>query len=303
MTLQQLRTFAAVARHLNLRKAAAELHISQPSVSARLRLLEEEFGKKFYTKSGRGIELTEKGRLFLKDAEAALLQVDRLREKFVDNRFGETETGSLAVGGTYGPSAILLPSVLAVFKRKHPKVQINLLTASGRNIETKVVEGDVDIAVVSSVDPPPRFNSEPYGTMKSVAFVASDHPIAKKKELSLNDLRKTPLIIRGGRPGIRSITEIVLDQLSDLGFKPNIAMRCDSSDALKMAVKKKLGVGILYEDVVRDGVRRGEFKIIKLPGLKMDGNLFIIYPRDKPLSTHARNFLTLLHHWRRRHSH
>ncbi len=76
-------------------------------------------------------------------------------------------------------------------------------------------------------------------------------------------------------------------------------MRCDSSEGLKMAVKKKLGVGILYEDVVRTGVRRGEFKILKLPGLKMDGNLFVISRQGKSLSVHARNFLSLFRERRR----
>ncbi len=67
----------------------------------------------------------------------------------------------------------------------------------------------------------------------------------------------------------------------------NIAMRLDSSEGLKLAVKKKLGVGILYQDVVQEEVKRGDFKLIKIPGLKMDGTLFIIYSPKKPLRSEA----------------
>ncbi len=298
-TLNRLRTFSAVAKHLNLRKAAAELGISQPSVSQQLRLLEEYFGVKLYVKSGRGIELTEKGRRFVEDAEAILLQFEKLKEKF-RNRFSPTDTGTFAIGGTYGPSALLLPSVILEFKRKRPKTHVNLLTASQRAIERKVLQSDVELAVVSSVDPPPHLHSEPYGTLDLVAFVAADHPLAKKKELNLSDLAKTPLIIRGGRGGAKSNTEMILKQLSDLGLKLNIAMCSDSSEAVKTAVRKKLGVGILYRDVVKISLRRGEFKLINLSGINMKGKLFIIYPSGKPLSSNARAFLALLHQRRRR---
>ncbi len=300
-TLNRLRTFVVVAKHLNLRKAAQELRISQPSVSQQLKVLEEYFGVPLHTKSGRGIELTEKGRLFLEDAEVILSQFKRLEEKF-RNRFPAADASSLTVGGTYGPSAILLPSVIMKFKKKYPKINVNLVTASQRALERKLYRGELEIAVVSSVEPPSHFHSQPFGTMESVAFVAVDHPLAKKKELSLPDLAKTPLIIRGGRGAAKSITEIILKQLSDLGFKVNIAMRSDSSEAVKAAVRKKAGVGILYRDVLKASLRRGEFKLINLAGINMKGNLFIIYPQARSLSANARAFLALLHQWQRIHS-
>ncbi len=299
-TLNRLKTFSVLAKHLNLRKAAEELGISQPSVSQQLRLLEEYFGTELHRKSGRGIELTEKGRLFLEETEAILIQFKKLEEKF-RYKSPATKGKFLTIGGTYGPSAVLLPSVVMRFNKRYPKINVSLITASQRAIERKVLRGDAELAVVSSVDPPPHFQSEPYGTMESVAFVAADHPIARKKNLSLSDLAKTPLIIRGSRGNTKSITENILNQLGDLGFKAKIAMRSDSSEAVKLAVRKKLGVGILYRDVIKISLRRGEFKLVNFSGINMKGNLFIIYPSNRSLSANARNFLNLLHQWRRTH--
>ncbi len=83
MTLiNRLRTFDIVARQLNLRKTAEQLHVSEPAISQQLSLLEEDFGVKLHKKSGAGIVLTEEGKIFLDDAENILLHVKRLREKF-----------------------------------------------------------------------------------------------------------------------------------------------------------------------------------------------------------------------------
>ena len=77
-------------------------------------------------------------------------------------------------------------------------------------------------------------------------------------------------------------------------------MRCESPDAVKMAVKKKMGVGILFKNVVEADVRRGDFKIIKIPGLNLIGESYIIYPKDRPLSPNAQEFLALLRQSRRK---
>jgi DNA-binding transcriptional LysR family regulator len=82
MTLHQLKIFAAAAKHLNMTKASLELHISQSSISQQLKLLEEECEVKLYNKIGRGIELTEKGRLLLIDIEPILHQIKKLKEKY-----------------------------------------------------------------------------------------------------------------------------------------------------------------------------------------------------------------------------
>lgn len=82
MTLCQLKAFAAVARHLNETKASHELHVSQSSISQQLKLLEEECGVKLFKKIGRGVKLTEDGRLFLTDIEPVLPQLRKLQEKY-----------------------------------------------------------------------------------------------------------------------------------------------------------------------------------------------------------------------------
>ncbi len=86
MTLHQLKVWTAVARRLSITKAADDLHIRQPSVTQQIRLLEKEFGLKLYNVTGRGIEVTQAGRVVLKYAKRILSQVDSL-EKQLTSRF------------------------------------------------------------------------------------------------------------------------------------------------------------------------------------------------------------------------
>ncbi len=82
MTLCQLKVFAMVAKHLNMTKASYELHVSQSSISQQLKLLEEECGIKLFNKVGRGVALTEGGRLLLIDINPILCQIEKLKEKY-----------------------------------------------------------------------------------------------------------------------------------------------------------------------------------------------------------------------------
>jgi DNA-binding transcriptional LysR family regulator len=77
-------------------------------------------------------------------------------------------------------------------------------------------------------------------------------------------------------------------------------MRCESPEAIKIAVREEIGIGILYENAVKSEIKKGEFKVIKLSDLKLEGESWIIYRRDKALSSMAVDFLRLLRDWRDR---
>ena len=78
------------------------------------------------------------------------------------------------------------------------------------------------------------------------------------------------------------------------GLAPKLAMSCDTPAAVKEAVRRKMGVGILYRDVVEGNIKRGEFKILKMPGESFHGKSYVIYHKNRPLSPIAQEFLELL---------
>jgi DNA-binding transcriptional LysR family regulator len=139
----------------------------------------------------------------------------------------------------------------------------------------------------------PLFKIEPYRQELTVAVVSARHPLAKKKELTLLDVAQGPLIVRSGGA---AKTWANLKQIEQQGYRLNILMECESSDAVKAATMKGMGLGFLYKDSVQFEVSKGELKILKIPQLRpLDARSFIIYDKRKPLSSPAQDFLDLLH--------
>ena len=139
MTLNQLKVFEAVSRYLNITRASAALHVSEPSVFQQVKSLEGACGVKLYRKTGRGIELTREGLLFQTDVREILLRIARLGRKS-DFLPSLRRTGLLVVGSTSGPSVSLLPSLAAVFKKSHPFVHVTLRTDRSPVIESLVLK-------------------------------------------------------------------------------------------------------------------------------------------------------------------
>jgi LysR family transcriptional regulator, transcriptional activator of the cysJI operon len=295
-TLDQLRIFVRVARLMNVRKAAAELKMSQPSVSRHLKALEGQVGAKLFLKTTTGIQLTEPGRRCLSQAEGILRQVQLLRDE-VSARNGQPKR--LTVGATYSASALLMPAAITDFKRNHPQVEVQLSTANRRRIEEMVLASQLEIAVVTgSGVTSTELIAERFQQQTLVFFALKNHPIAKRGVLPLEKLEEFPLVIRENYDG-RGTVEQLLKQLRGRGLRLDIALRCDSPDAVKAAVQKKLGLGVVYRDVILPEVKEGKFKIIQFRGINFVGRSFIIYNKASSLTQPAVDFLSLLRARRR----
>ena len=296
MKLKQLEIFAAVAKHQNLTRAAELLRVSQPAVSKGLKLLEEHLNTVLHRRNGHGIQLTDEGWRFLPQVDAFLKDRDRLAKNFITGRNHE-RSESFVIGASYGPSASLVPSIMAVFQKNYPHIQLDLRTDNREVIEKLLLKLEIEIAVVANKCKSPFIVIEPYRREKLELFVSASHSLAKKEGLTLSNVLQTPLVIKGSHR-VQGRTRQILRELESRGYHPRIAACCDSPDAVKAAVKRKMGAGILYRDVIEPDVRKGDFKILKVSGLELHGESFIVYHKERELTAHAQAFLMLLRKWR-----
>lgn len=292
MNLNRIRLFSIVASHSNLTKASEVLHVSQSSISHQLALLQEDYGVRLYKKTGHGIELTPEGRQFLTDIEPLLEGLERFDKEFRRRSEGE-QLESLSIAGTYGLSASLLPSLAADFQKIHPHMQISLRTGDQLAIEQFVLEGKVEIAVITS----PRTRSaalstEPYRDEPFAAFVPMHHPLARKRTVTVSELLREPLVLRGA-PTPENVIERMLREM-EKGYRPKVAAFYDSADGVKVAVRKNTGVGLLYKNTIKHEAEKREFKILNIKDLKLSVNSFIMYHKNRLLSDNATLFLELL---------
>ena len=290
MTLHQLKILMAVAKYLNFRKAAEELHLSQPSVFMQFKSLEIEYELKLHKKNGRGIELTHTGELFLKYAHEILSKVESFDLAFKENRRA-SEAGVLRLCGSYGPSIAFIPRLLAKFRAQYKDIRITFRTDDSRATEKMILDGEIDLGFITHSSSSPSITYEHCRKDAIFAFGSRKHfPSAR---LTLAELSTTPLVLCTS-PLLHDETQALLEAFMKEKLKPNLVMHCDSPEGLKAAVKMGIGVGFLYQDAIEPEIRRGDMMFATVPELDLRADTVVTYHKDRPINAHARAFLALL---------
>jgi DNA-binding transcriptional LysR family regulator len=286
MKLHQLKIFEAVAEHLSVTKAAEVLNMSQPAVSLQLKLLEKEYRATFYERSKYGMKLTAHGLKFLLALRPILEGVTKLELEFnVKKR--KINPDILNIGANHTFSVILLPEIIIDFKKSHPETTIVAKTASNNAMEEGVASSEVDIALITHATFSPHCTYEAYRELEVVAFVRADNPLAAKS-MSLAELTQNPLVVRRG--------SAILQEFTRSGYKLNLALQCDATEAVKIAIRSGLGVGLLFRPRIEPELLMDEFRMIDVPELKnMNTKSFVVYDRRRSLSPIARDFVQALH--------
>jgi DNA-binding transcriptional LysR family regulator len=286
MTFHQLEIFDAVAERASVTQAARKIKISQPSVSKQLRFLERECGLKLYVKVGRGIKITEEGRMLQTAAKPILKQMKELRSSFL-SKVTDARDVALRVGSTPSPGAFFLPGVLKSFVKLHPKIHPTLRTGYPDAIKSMVLDGEVDVAVTTIAPSHPEIVEEPIASEEIVAIVSAKHALASKKKLTESELGRVPFIMTtDGR---------IADEIKKIGLRLNVVMWCESVDLKKAAVEAGLGVGLFYRGSAEAGLRQGYFKALEIPKLKnIKIACYVIYRRGTHLSPNLSNLLSAL---------
>jgi DNA-binding transcriptional LysR family regulator len=276
MTLNQLSTFADIARHLNLSHTSTKLHVSQSSITQKMKKLEEEFRTKLYQKSQRGIVLTKNGETFLTHVKVILKDIRDLTEQFGAIPTSDKPT-LLRVGGSFAPSASFLPGVLATFRKHHPGIQLALKTHDSITLERMLLDHKLDVAILNHRPKSTNLIAEPYRRETLVVFASANHPLAKKRRISLRELARVPLIIKESMGA--TLIERLLNE-ANTAIPPNIVMRSESPAAVKTAVKNNMGLGVLFLRSVKEDLQAHKFKRLTLIGADLDIQTYIVSRRD-----------------------
>ncbi|CAH2918697.1 MAG: Transcriptional regulator YeiE, LysR family [uncultured Paraburkholderia sp.] len=246
MTPDQLITFAAVAEHLNISRAALALHLSQPAVSGQLRQLQDEFGEPLYQRDGRGVRLTPVGEQL---AQYAARRRDTWRQAHAyRDALRGLEHGTLRIGATTTPASYLLPYLLADFHRRYPEVTLH--TVDGNTTDIVGALGSVDIALIEGpvgTDLPPDTAVYAWREDEIVAIMPRSHRLAGGSEgreggqascLDLAALGAEPLIVREAGSGVR---QIVGRAFARAGVPMRVALEIAGVEGVKEAVRAGIG--------------------------------------------------------------
>jgi DNA-binding transcriptional LysR family regulator len=238
---ERLRTFLAVARARNFSRAARQLGKTQPSVSQAVAALERSLGQALFVRDGRTTHLTAAGKLLAQHTEMIFAEMDRAQAALAG--LHELRRGELVVGTSDTLAYYLLPPVFAAFRARYPGVELRLDNRPSPATAGQVAARAVDVGVVTSpLAPDSRLRFEALLPHQDLAICAPGHPLARKRQVRLDELLAQPLLLLDRTTGARAALDAVFARAR---LQPRVAMEMSSVEVLKRLVELGFGVSIV----------------------------------------------------------
>ncbi len=193
-TLEQLRSFVAVAETEHVSRAAASLFLTQAAVTQQVRHLERAVGLQLLERDGRRVRLTDAGRSLAETCRAALRGIDVVDE--AAQAMKQLQAGSLHLGASPTCAAYYLPPHLAEFARRHPGVKLNVTVDTSAELNRQVALGTLDCAEVEGA-PDPALTAVEVARDELLLVVHRDHPLARMKRVTAADFERHLYLGRG----------------------------------------------------------------------------------------------------------
>ena len=284
MRYTQLRSFHLVADTGGFNAAADAFNISQPTLTAQVGALEEEFGVELFVKRGRRRELNDTGRqllaittrLFAEEAEALAFLSDTR----------ELRTGRLSISAV-GPFHVT--EMLAAFNQAYPEIELAVTLGNSAEVLDDLASYRCDVAVLAYIDEDDRLLTIPYRRHPVAVFVRRDHRFATRDRVRLTELEGEPMIVREQGSTTRRALE---EALARTGTKPRLVMEIGSREAIREAVIHGLGISYVSE---AEFVPDEALKLIPIAGAEVYTYAHVVVLKQRVSSRIIKAFLDVVH--------
>lgn len=263
MTLDQLRIFLAVAEHLHFTRAADELFITQPAVSAAIGHLEAEYGVKLFHRIGRHIEITEAGKLLQQEAQKILDQV-QLTERGLRELNG-LQRGELNLGSSLTIGNYWLPAKISQFQQHYPGITINCTLANAETICEGTASGQFDLGLVEGKVQPSlkaALDETEIDRDRLLIVVGQSHPWYELACIPLSALQDTVWVMRELGSGSQQRFEEALENwgLSPVSLKVSLVL--SSGEMIKSVVENGSAAAAVSELLVEKELKLSVLKAV-----------------------------------------
>lgn len=287
MELHQLRYLVAVAETGNFTRAAERCHVAQPSLSQQILNLEREVGHKLFHRLGRKAVLTEAGATFLERARRILFEVENAAKELSDHPSLERR---ITVGAVQTVMPYLVVPLIGRCREQLPNLTIDAREDFRSDLVRAVVEGELDLAVVPLPVSDHRISIEPILTEPLLLVVGKNHPIARRAEISINEIAEESFVSMGTSS---TLAEQIRVFFGNQNFVPRIGFRCAQVRTVKLLVSMGLGISILPQ-LARQEHDRDNLVYLRLTGSQPTRELAVIRHLQRYQSRGAEQFLELL---------
>lgn len=291
INVNQLRVFEAVARTGSFSRAAQELSVTQPAVTIQIRQLERQCGIALFDRAHRRAQLTEAGQTLYQYAQRIFALAEEAEETLESAR--GLKVGRLRLIASLTSAAYYLPRLLAAFKLQYPGIQVQLNVDNSRRVAERILSLQDDLGVLTGEPRDPNLILEPFCEDPLVLIVSPHHPWAKRRTVSLQELKGEPFILR--EPG-SATRDLIENRATAAGIPLRIVMELGSNEAIKRMVEIGNGLTLISAAIVQREVKAGHLAMLRVrePGLVR--RFHVVYHRERRESPLLRAILEVARH-------
>lgn len=290
---RELEIFSRVIELESFSKASQAVFLAQASVSERIRTLEQKVGTRLLDRMGRKVVPTSAGELLYKHA-IILLDMKETAALEMESFLG-LEQGEISMGASTVPGEYILPEVISQFSRTHKKVSVTLAIADSSEIKTRVLAGELELGIVGSKSRDAKLIYQELWQDELVVAIPRKHPWSGRKSISIADLGEEPFIMREKGSGTLAVLESYLNDLPGDGIHTlNVSAKLGSSTAVKEGIRSGLGLSIVSSRAIKTEVKAGLLKSLKIKGISMSRNFYLIRNRLRIASPSCKAMLDFL---------
>src|SRR4051812_17283798 len=291
MDTRQLAAFCEVVDRKSFSQAADRLGVTQPAVSLQIRSLEKRLGTKLLDRSGRRVEPTEAGQRLYRAAQRMLALEDQLLEEVAEANGVAELRGELALGASTGPGGTVVPLLLCEFQREHPQLSVELSVSDTNRIIEQVAERELELGVVGAAPRHRGVAFEPFFRDEVILVVPPKHAFAGR-QVSLDDLRREPLIMMQEGAGVRQVIE---DELRGAGVRPrdlDVRLELGLQESVKSAVAAGFGVTFISRYGVEAELAAGTLAAAGVKGVEAAREISLVRPAGRSPTRAADAFVS-----------
>jgi DNA-binding transcriptional LysR family regulator len=283
-TLRQLEIFVAVANAGSVSRAAEQLALSQSAASTALGELERAYEQTLFDRVGKKLVLNDTGQWLLPRALELLARAHELEAELgTDQSIGNLRLGASLTIGNY-----LATLLVADFLQQHPASRVQLVVHNSAKIIQQVAHYELDLGLIEGDMNHPDIEVTPWLQDELVVFAAPNHPLTRKKSVTLEQVLQENWILREAGSGTRSTFERALGtRRSEL----KVRLELEHTEAIKRAVEAGLGLSCISRLALRDAFRRGSLVPIRLPELQLQRQFYMVQQKNKYLTSGIRSLM------------
>lgn len=290
MNLHALRLFHTVAEKGNVTRAAEELNISQPAVTAQIKKLEQEIGLILLSPKGRGILLTQAGLQLAKQAKR-LFSLEAEIDSYID-QLKNGAVGKLRIVATYLPANFLLPKWIGRYKQRYPEVEVEFTTTNSRSAIDQLINYEAEIAFIGGrKEFNPFIHSKELLEDKMVFVVHKDHKFASK-HITLAEMAREPFVFR--EEGSSSREKLVsLCKIHNVN-EPIVGLQINGLNETIRTVIEGYGVTFVSSLEVNEYITRGEVGTVYVDEIQLKNPISLCTRKKDTLAETALNFIQMI---------